>query len=61
MSNRVGVFVTVLIEHLGDRAYPFALEQVCSSANDGDHHMAELWAKIADGIAEQDALAHQLS
>ncbi len=61
MSNRVRVFVTLLIDYFGDRAYPFALEQVCRFASEGDHHMADLWAEIADGIAGQDAMTRQLS
>jgi hypothetical protein len=54
MSDRTSVFVTVLTEQLSERAYPVAIDQVARFAMDGDPHMAELWAEIADGIAAFD-------
>ena len=51
MPNQTAVFVNALVAHFGDRAYPFALEQIGRAAGAGMHETASSWAKIADGIA----------
>jgi hypothetical protein len=51
MSDRLSVFVTLLVAHFNGQAYSFALEQVSVAATANDQHMAHIWAEIADGIA----------
>ena len=51
MSEELDVFVSAIVEHFGEKAYPFALEQVGHAAQLCDERMASLWAEIAAGIA----------
>jgi hypothetical protein len=51
MSERMSVFVSVIMEDFGDSAHPFALEQVRLMMAEGDRNMVALWGEIANGIA----------